>query len=268
MRFQRQEGKELACIWKLLRYQSRVFTEYDQFQDFVRRGGNHVYLSDAGVIAILGRWRPHLSCLVIWELIPAVASRAPAIKDLIESVRGEGFQQLASSLLTEEGKEPYLEAGFQEFESIVKMEKKGLDCPRVHGPALLLPAEEGHLELLVELEREAFPPFWWLDEESFRQFLKGDHFLVALLKGRMVGYNISNILGKQGTIYRLGVLPSFQSQGIGSQLLAEALHWFADQGVGSVVLTTQESNREGRRLYEKFGFKALRGKLHILRYDY
>lgn len=268
MHFHRQTGEELARIWKLLRYESRVFSEYDQFQDFVRRSGNYIYLSDSGIMAILERWRPHLSCLVIWELVPAAASRAPVIKDLIESVREEGFQQLASSLLTEEGKEPYLEAGFQEFESIIKMEKKGLDCPRVREPALLLPAEEGHLELLVELEREAFPPFWRLDEESFRQFLKGDHFLVALLKGRMVGYNISNILGKQGTIYRLGVLPSFQSQGIGSQLLTGALRWFADQGVGSVVLTTQEGNREGRRLYEKFGFKALRGKLHILRYDY
>lgn len=266
--FQRQEEIELPRVWKLLRNRSKVFFERSQFEEFVRRTGNYVYLSDSGIAAILGRWRPHLSCLVIWEIVAAHAARPSIIRALVESVREEGFEQIASPLLNETGTKAYLKAGFRSFETIVKMQKKGFDCPRVREVARIVPAEESYLEPLVNLERQAFPPFWWLDEESFRQFLKDHHFLVALLKTGVVGYNISNILGEQGTIYRLGVHPGYRGQGIGSQLLAKAIGWFAEHRVNSIVLTTQKENQEGQRLYRKFGFEPLKDDLYILVHDY
>jgi ribosomal-protein-alanine N-acetyltransferase len=268
MIFEKQEENELPRAWKLLRNRSKVFVEESQFAEFLRRSGNHIYVSDSGAVAVLGRWRPHLSCLVIWEIVPAHAARAPVIRSLVESAEKEGFEQIASPLVNETGARPYRESGFQSFQTITKMQKRGFDYPRVLKTVRIVPAEESLLEPLVDLERRAFSPFWWLDKDSFREFLRDHHFVVALLKNGVVGYNISNILGEQGTIYRLGVHPGYRGQGIGSQLLAEAIGWFARHRVKSIALTTQKENQEGQRLYRKFGFEPLADDLHILVCEY
>jgi ribosomal protein S18 acetylase RimI-like enzyme len=55
---------------------------------------------------------------------------------------------------------------------------------------------------------------------------------------------------------RIAVDPLQQGQGIGAVLLKHALVSLWRQGVETVSLNTQRSNRRSRRLYDRFGFQA------------
>jgi GNAT superfamily N-acetyltransferase len=62
----------------------------------------------------------------------------------------------------------------------------------------------------------------------------------------------------------MGVLPPYRSQGLGSELLGEALRRLRAFGVRTVLLEVLVENRSARRCYEKAGFVAARG-YHCLR---
>ncbi len=64
-----------------------------------------------------------------------------------------------------------------------------------------------------------------------------------------------------GQIGLVGVDSAWQGGGIGSQLLAESLRWFASQGVIRVEVVTQGCNIAAQRLYQKQGFLVLRQEI-------
>lgn len=267
MPFDRLTKEEVLKLGGLLK-KSKMFPASETLEKFLSREETHLYLSNTGIAAIIGRWRKHLSSLVIWEIIPSNRARVAVIKDLVQSLKELGFSEILSPFLIEEQLGPYFEAGFREFEVIAKLEKRNYLIPEIKGPAELRAATKEDLRGLLKLERRAFPSFWWLDGETFSQFTVDHHFLVALLKGDIVGYNISNTLSGQGVVYRLGVGTLYQRQGVGSQLLAAAIEWFKEKGVKLITLTTQEGNRSGIELYMKFGFVVLPGRLYILVYNF
>jgi ribosomal protein S18 acetylase RimI-like enzyme len=67
-----------------------------------------------------------------------------------------------------------------------------------------------------------------------------------------------------GAIARLAVLPKFQGQGFGSQLLSHAVGWFGKMKVKSIFVCTQFENRSAQQLYTKFGFTPLDEDRYIL----
>ena len=74
------------------------------------------------------------------------------------------------------------------------------------------------------------------------------------------GFAITRLEGDTGLIYDIYVTPSKQGQGLGSELMKCALTSFAGR-VSSVYLHT--SYPRAKRLYEKFGFKAVYSQLGI-----
>lgn len=86
-----------------------------------------------------------------------------------------------------------------------------------------------------------------------------DAVLVAGPPGQPVGYvtcHLDSAAGgaHEGRIGLIAVAEVARGRGLGSQLVREALRWFAGQGAASVSVVTQGRNVAAQRLYQRCGF--------------
>jgi dTDP-4-amino-4,6-dideoxy-D-galactose acyltransferase len=68
------------------------------------------------------------------------------------------------------------------------------------------------------------------------------------------GYITCAVRQGVGYIGLIAVDPKTHRMGLGTSLLAEAAHWFAEQGVERVSVVTQGSNIPALRMYQRCGF--------------
>jgi ribosomal protein S18 acetylase RimI-like enzyme len=85
------------------------------------------------------------------------------------------------------------------------------------------------------------------------------HTWVAKDGNKVVGFIGIKKTDKANIIDALHVLPNYQNQGIGTQLLKIALDWLRDDKKITIEVVTY--NEGAKRLYKKFGFKEV-GKTH------
>src|SRR5215470_371597 len=117
------------------------------------------------------------------------------------------------------------------------------------------PVERGDIPTLLAIEEACFEDFWRYDALSFEDIAATHpYFVVAELKGRVVGYQFNALEGESGYLVRIAVHPSVGGQGIGARLMSEAMHFFKDARSTRIMLNTQEDNTYAHRLYEWFGF--------------
>ena len=116
---------------------------------------------------------------------------------------------------------------------------------------------ETDLEQLASLEKKAFNPLW---RHSARGLGLARHqafsFDVALLQGKIVGFQLSTPSEYGVHLVRLTVDPDTHGLGIGSALLHHAFQQYHRRGKYRVTLNTQIDNEASQRLYRKFGFFA------------
>lgn len=92
----------------------------------------------------------------------------------------------------------------------------------------------------------------WI-EESCNGY--ADLTLVAEIEGCSSAYVTCHCLdSERGKIGLMGVNPEAQGQGIGQQLVGEAIRWFTGQGLKRVTVVTQARNWRAQRLYQRCGF--------------
>ena len=106
------------------------------------------------------------------------------------------------------------------------------------------------------------------EEEVLNRFAQSDNsiFLVA-----EVGDEITGVLTCSGgkrkanfhtTVLGISIDQAWRNQGIGSQLMAEAIRWVKDTGVVTrIELNVFDTNLHAIHLYQKFGFK-IEGRRH------
>jgi ribosomal protein S18 acetylase RimI-like enzyme len=130
------------------------------------------------------------------------------------------------------------------------------------------PAQRGNVEIrdmikddfprVYEIDQGAFEPIWRISlghiEFAFKEAFSAS---VAILRDRIVGYQISTINPQGGHLARLAVDPGFQNQGVGSAILEDAMDRFQRQGIVQVSVNTQTRNQISVELYHKFGFMLL-----------
>lgn len=88
--------------------------------------------------------------------------------------------------------------------------------------------------------------------------------LVAERQGAVLGYVYAGLEGMDymalrgpaGAIYDVVVDPATRRQGVGRQLLDQALESLKAKGAPQVVLSTAAKNEEAQRLFAKAGFRA------------
>lgn len=81
-----------------------------------------------------------------------------------------------------------------------------------------------------------------------------DAVVVADIAGTAAGYLTCHRRPDGGEIGLVGVDPDRRGAGAGAAMTADALRWFASQGISRVSVVTQGRNTAGLRMYQKAGF--------------
>ncbi len=164
---------------------------------------------------------------------------------------------------------PLQQVGFHMTDSLVTLER-GIGIGHAsegQGPAQLRTATQADVETLVAIDTMAFEPPWRLTRSDLIGFMMmGGRFVVAGLHGQSVGYAFSDIHLDAGQLARLAVHPTMQHQGIGSQLLTDALSFCRRAGARTFTLNTQDSNTTSQQLYARHGLRIVGSRTPVMEY--
>jgi ribosomal protein S18 acetylase RimI-like enzyme len=160
------------------------------------------------------------------------------------------------------------EAGFVEADQVVTYARSAhVSLPDVAPVATLRPAGPGQADELLALNAAAFEPMWRYDAATILSWLfTADHAVLAELDGRPAGFALTSRAQGNGydQLIRLATHPDAQRQGIGRQLVADAIDYSQMSGAPGLTLNTQLSNNASRHLYEGMGFKTMGAAVRVL----
>ncbi len=119
------------------------------------------------------------------------------------------------------------------------------------------PAGTGDVPAMGAIELTAFSDPW--PESSFSDLLRQSHarVTVALWEHELVGYCVLLRAADEGEIANIAVRPSVRGQGVGAQLLDDAVRAADAEGVIRLFLEVRTSNRAARALYASRGFEPV-----------
>ena len=111
------------------------------------------------------------------------------------------------------------------------------------------------LAAVEAIDIAAFNPIWQLNRASLTKtyHLSAWHS-VAILEGKIVGYQMSTSAFDSAHLARLAVDPRWQRRGVGRRLVEDMFETFSAIGVRSFSVNTQASNPQSLSLYHSLGF--------------
>jgi len=190
-----------------------------------------------------------------------------------------GFARVVTSALSPMEQTGFFAAGFEVAEELhlLSLELGGL--PPRPPVAVTRVTGSGRPQVLA-IDREAFSPFWQLDEHGldealgatprnrFRGVLASDVADLPRNGGpderRLIGYAIHGRSGSRGFVQRLAVAPEARRLGIGRGLLLDGLYWMRRRGVRRAVVNTQVGNAAALSLYCDVGFRREPSGLSVM----
>jgi ribosomal protein S18 acetylase RimI-like enzyme len=223
--------------------------------------GRSVWIPETHEFAIVAPWRHRDEIAHVAEL-SAVRHPVQVIEEAARRA-GEHGANLVVSLEMDEIRPPafYANAGFSLLERVVTYEyyPRGdeADSPPWLDVRIMDPVQQADLDLLGRLDHDIFPWLWWNSEAEFRSYAEspGTEAFVCSVNGEPVSYvSITAFLG-WGHLDRIGVLPGRQGKGIGRAALQFAVNRLLRLGARRIALSTQMTNEQSRRLYERYGFR-------------
>ncbi|MCB2306628.1 GNAT family N-acetyltransferase [Clostridium estertheticum] len=136
------------------------------------------------------------------------------------------------------------------------------------------------VKLRIKLLKEANSNIENYDWDKYAEVLKKFYYdslpnrkiiaFLAVIEGNIVAismiclYNITpslyNLDGKMALLTDMYTTLQYRNKGYGISLLNDIMEYVKNMGYGKVVLNATES---GRKLYEKYGFKDVNGKMYF-----
>jgi ribosomal-protein-alanine N-acetyltransferase len=171
----------------------------------------------------------------------------------------EWFQQLLQA------------SGFVEQQQIVLLEHNGVSFQEQPVPAdvLIRPMASHDLPAVASLDAEAFAPLWRNSLSSLqRAFSQAGCATVALMDGRIVGYQISTKNPFGAHLARLAVSPALQGRKLGYLLVQDLLHQIYHMGIFRLTVNTQSDNTASLALYRKIGFVFTGERYPVFTYQF
>lgn len=119
------------------------------------------------------------------------------------------------------------------------------------------PLQERHLPEILEIEKVSQSAPW--SERSFRNEFSNPQslFLVALEKGKVVGFGGIWIVVDEAHVTTIAVDPAFRGKGIGKKLMDALLRHSVERGAVCSTLEVRASNEPAVKLYEKLGYQQV-----------
>lgn len=93
-------------------------------------------------------------------------------------------------------------------------------------------------------------------EEGIAKYLKRNPTtsFVAEEEGQIIGVIMAGHDGRRGYIHHTAVLPTYRDQGVGKQLVHNAMNALEHEGINKVALVAFEKNEIGNAFWERIGF--------------
>jgi ribosomal protein S18 acetylase RimI-like enzyme len=212
--------------------------------------------------AIGAPWRNRLDIIQIAEL-SAIQHPETMIRGVVDAAYQHGA---ALTVLVEiDEKRPasfYDRVGFEHLERVVTFQIDRRNAPRIHRPRSMSfvpadPSDRATLDILMEIDNQAFPWLWWNSEDEFLAYgvTPGVAMYIGLDHDVPVSYIGFTTFPGWGHVDRIAVLPGLQGSGYGLQTLAFAVETMANRGARRIGLSTQSTNEQSQRLYRRYGFE-------------
>jgi ribosomal-protein-alanine N-acetyltransferase len=120
----------------------------------------------------------------------------------------------------------------------------------------LRPLAIGDLQMLMEIERRAYPYPWTIG--IFRDCLRVGYCCWCYeCEGCIEGYGVMSVAVGEAHILNLTVRPEAQRQGVGSRLMQHFLPLARRHNAEVVMLEVRPSNTAAVSLYRKLGFNEI-----------
>ena len=108
---------------------------------------------------------------------------------------------------------------------------------------------------VLKIERASFKDPYEMSTFLYLWKVEPEGFLVAEVKGKVIGYVMAYSRDEEGEIVSISVMPEFRRKGIGRKLMEEAIEYLKGKGVTKVGLEVRKGNEEAIDFYERLGFE-------------
>ena len=137
-----------------------------------------------------------------------------------------------------------------------------------NSPLTVREATIGDYALLTDLWKKAGLPYKPNGRDSLESIAREMQvgtgvFFIGLLEEMPVATVLVTHDGRKGWINRLAVLPEFQKQGIGRQLVSVSEAWLTRQGIGIFACMIEDYNTNSFMAFQKMGYLPFDG-IHYL----
>jgi len=192
------------------------------------------------------------------EFVDARVVLAAMFAAVVDYLRQTAVSRLGWLLVESWPESWILGLGFERYNDVETYIKSGTETPLVQKVSGLVirPVKAEDMKRLEKIESDAFDPLWRHSVTGLT--LARRHafsFDVAELDGRIVGFQFSTLIRNGAHLVRMTVDPTVQGSGVGSIILAHALHEYRNRGIDTITLNTQADNHASQRLYQRFGFR-------------
>lgn len=118
----------------------------------------------------------------------------------------------------------------------------------------LVRVDARYAAVLAELQAACFATPW--GEEAFARLLAlpGHKAWLVMRGDEPLGYSLYQLVGDEGELLSIAVLPRVQGQGLGVWLLRKTLDHCKTLGISRIILDVDVNNVAARALYEKLAF--------------
>ena len=190
------------------------------------------------------------------------------IEHCLDRLASQGYAGVVTPALAPAEQRSFLRAGFEPHEQLHLLAHDLLELPPFRRRATRR-ARRGDKPAALAVDDAAFSSFWRLDRAGLQEALEAvplTRFRVNTADGGAIaGYAIAGTAARQGYLQRLAVDPTYQRQGRGLVLVADALRWMRRRGAARAVVNTQLGNEAALSLYMRAGFRMQPGGLAVLR---
>jgi len=196
---------------------------------------------------------------------------ARAVLECVERARRDGYRGLVTTALTPGEQLSFVTQGFTVADRLHLLTRpidEGPTAPLTRPPDVALArARRRERADVLALDHRAFTPGWRLGPRGLRDALRATpmrQFRVVRVDGEVAGYAITGFDGRHAYLQRLATRLDLHRRGIGTALVADALHYGWKLGATRAYVNTQVENAAALELYRRCGFDPVDGGLAVL----
>jgi ribosomal protein S18 acetylase RimI-like enzyme len=159
-------------------------------------------------------------------------------------------------------------SGFKVYQDIVVLQANLLEgfANSLTPPEVVIrPVQSADMEQVLFVDQKAFECIWQVSAAGLEHACQAAAYTsVALIDGKVVGYQLSTSIPHSAHLARLAVLPEYQGLGIGSGLVHDLRKTLLQADITELTVNTQDSNSASLHLYQKLGFHLTDERFPVL----